>query len=539
MKQKILLITFLFNSLFIHAQLNTDKLFLDSMLNTSSGKFIKTSDNGAAFCGSQIGNQIGGLPQTGHIIKLDDAYNFQWAKSYSKGISSSTFFLEDFVQLTDHGYLALCRITDSISPTTYTVNMAIIRTDSAGGLLYVKTISDSAAPLVNEPVCLTAITDTTFYIGSKAAGSYGNIGICKIDINGSIIKSQYFRIEAGSHTATIQSLIKLYNGQFLITGSDNAGWANARRMNLFCLDDDLNILWNKSYYSQAKYLLTYKVLQDTDSSIWVFGQVQTGSTNPTPLIIKLSQTGNLIWANKYIPSLNFPMDFRTAVKWDNTFLAAGTNGYMLSYIPYILKIDTNGTILNSQTFTHNNQPYHILDLAKQNDSLIMFISSRLPAASTYGKGIAIMDSTLSLPCSNDDMNFTVASDSLTLDSLSYLESVTMISNDITPQFQASSFSLFETPLCSPNSIEESINISEEISLYPNPANSKVTISHHDVIKSGSIKIFNVFGEIIFTESILNEAKKEINLKDIADGIYLVNVFDGTNYYCKKLIVENN
>ena len=92
MKQIILLITFLFNSLFINAQVNMDKLFLDSMLNTSSGKFLKTSDNGVAFCGSQIANQIGGLPQTGHIIKLDDAYNFQWAKSYSKGISSSTFF---------------------------------------------------------------------------------------------------------------------------------------------------------------------------------------------------------------------------------------------------------------------------------------------------------------------------------------------------------------------------------------------------------------------------------------------------------------
>ncbi|MBA3285107.1 MAG: T9SS type A sorting domain-containing protein [Nitrosopumilus sp.] len=524
MKHLVLLIFYLLSASLTRAQLTVDKLFLDSAMNTSSGKFISTFDNGTAFCGSQFGTQPGNLPQTGHIVKLNASYNFQWAKRYSKGISSSTLFLKDFVQLADNGYLALCEIRDSVGPSSYTFSMAVMRTDSTGSLLYIKSISDSTAPFVNEPVSITAITDTTFYIGTNAWGNIGSIGICKINISGTILKSQYFRVENTNHTARLHSIIKLINGQFLITGSDNITWVSAKRMNFLSLDDDLNVVWYKTYYSPNQYIVTNKVLQDSDSSIWVFGQLQISNANPTPLIIKLNQSADLVWANKYTPSLNFPMDFRTAIKWNNSFLAAGTNGYPLSYIPYVLKIDTSGAILSSKTFTHSNLQYFILDLAKQNDSLTMFISSKLSGALIYGRGIAIMDSTFTLPCSNNDMFFTSASNTFTLDSAINITNVSMLSNDITSQYQTSSFSLYEAGLCTTTSIDESLTAKNEISIYPNPFHSSCVfeMNKFDITSALDLFVYDIYGKLVRRE-IIEKGKLIFYRGNLSDGVYLFQI----------------
>ena len=53
----------------------------------------------------------------------------------------------------------------------------------------------------------------------------------------------------------------------------------------------------------------------------------------------------------------------------------------------------------------------------------------------------------------------------------------------------------------------------------------------------NIVILNLLGDKIFEENIFNESKKEINLKNISDGIYFVKVFDGEKQFTKKLIIE--
>ena len=56
---------------------------------------------------------------------------------------------------------------------------------------------------------------------------------------------------------------------------------------------------------------------------------------------------------------------------------------------------------------------------------------------------------------------------------------------------------------------------------------------------GNVEILNILGENVFVDNIFKESQKKINLKDIAEGIYFVKVFDGEKYYCKKIIIEQN
>jgi hypothetical protein len=56
-----------------------------------------------------------------------------------------------------------------------------------------------------------------------------------------------------------------------------------------------------------------------------------------------------------------------------------------------------------------------------------------------------------------------------------------------------------------------------------------------------LSIYLTFGlaEIYSAENISNESKKEITLETISGGVYFLKVFDGEQYYCKKIIIEQN
>src|SRR6185436_3974027 len=70
----------------------------------------------------------------------------------------------------------------------------------------------------------------------------------------------------------------------------------------------------------------------------------------------------------------------------------------------------------------------------------------------------------------------------------------------------------------PTSINN-IELPSALVLFPNPAATHLTIT--------------------FNKNIYHVSKKEINLKTISNGIYLVKLFDGERYYCRKIIVKHN
>ncbi len=80
---------------------------------------------------------------------------------------------------------------------------------------------------------------------------------------------------------------------------------------------------------------------------------------------------------------------------------------------------------------------------------------------------------------------------------------------------------------------------DAIRIFPNPSSGNFTITFPDITNNGSVEIYSVLGERIFSELVSLTSKKEINLNNISRGIYFVKVYDGEKYYCKKIIVEKN
>ena len=72
--------------------------------------------------------------------------------------------------------------------------------------------------------------------------------------------------------------------------------------------------------------------------------------------------------------------------------------------------------------------------------------------------------------------------------------------------------------------------SSKISVYPNPANDKITITGADI---KSVEIANLNGETVLTSTASN-----INISDLASGIYVVKIADNkSNVTTQKLVVE--
>ena len=102
---------------------------------------------------------------------------------------------------------------------------------------------------------------------------------------------------------------------------------------------------------------------------------------------------------------------------------------------------------------------------------------------------------------------------------------------------AGSNDVFLAKLGSSTGIEE--NNSLEWEIFPNPISNHFHIALSTQIINGKIEIFSQLGEKVFSVPIKNEIKMEINLKDIADGVYFLKVFDGEKNYCKKIIVKHD
>ena len=79
-----------------------------------------------------------------------------------------------------------------------------------------------------------------------------------------------------------------------------------------------------------------------------------------------------------------------------------------------------------------------------------------------------------------------------------------------------------------------------LSIYPNPNDGYFTIEFSSLITQDlKVKITNAIGEIVFidnTESYMGEYKKQINLKDYANGIYFLEIETHKGTVNKKIVL---
>ena len=80
-----------------------------------------------------------------------------------------------------------------------------------------------------------------------------------------------------------------------------------------------------------------------------------------------------------------------------------------------------------------------------------------------------------------------------------------------------------------------------MSVFPNPAANDVTIELSEKVKTGTMKITNTLGQIVFEEAFTSDGTtkttKHIDITNYAKGVYSVSIESDGNRSTKKLVVK--
>ncbi len=76
-----------------------------------------------------------------------------------------------------------------------------------------------------------------------------------------------------------------------------------------------------------------------------------------------------------------------------------------------------------------------------------------------------------------------------------------------------------------------------INLFPNPANNHLSIALGSNNKKIEVAIADITGKIVYTTTIVETDKVEVNTNEFAEGIYIVQIQSGEFISTKKLIIK--
>jgi hypothetical protein len=120
-----------------------------------------------------------------------------------------------------------------------------------------------------------------------------------------------------------------------------------------------------------------------------------------------------------------------------------------------------------------------------------------------------------------------------------VSSLHVIGNDILAGTYSSVFRRSISEILSAVEIKEPYEHNSDCVIYPNPARDYFVVQFKAAIKNASVEIYNLMGEKLYMESLVNTIMSKINCKIISPGIYLVRVRDGEKQYCRKLFIEHD
>ena len=79
---------------------------------------------------------------------------------------------------------------------------------------------------------------------------------------------------------------------------------------------------------------------------------------------------------------------------------------------------------------------------------------------------------------------------------------------------------------------------ENINVYPNPANNKITITNNKEIREEAIiSIYQINGQLIMLDKFQNQKLIELDVSNLSNGIYLLKIQTKEGMEVKKLVIK--
>lgn len=516
-KQLILTICILCIYFHVEAQITFQRTY--SILNYSEGYSVQqTTDGGFIIAGTTANEDIYFADSADIFLIKTDAYgDTLWTRTFGGTTNDVGKYVR---QTTDGGYI-IAGFTRNGGIGYY--DALLIKTDANGNLIWNKNYQGS--PLGDAAYCVQQTSDGGYImVGATYDIFYDDLYMVKTDSNGNKVWSKTFYGSGGGNDRG-NFVQQTTDGGFIVCGKLDLG--TQPPMWLFKVDSLGNLLWTKRYGLNGTND-AYQVKQTTDG-----GYILVGITN-TFVLIKTNSTGDTLWTKKLLSSVTgTPQSIQQTT--DQGYIITGYTTFFSAggLDVYLIKTDSIGNIEWAKTFggTYHDQGYEVQQTADGG-----FVIAGLYHEATNHVSVYLIKTDVN---GNSGCNENIASPVWANQWPINTPPVSILSNTgdtaISYPMQTGSGALINT-YCLTVGIDK-MKDNNPLLIMPNPTSGFLKVEFEVELNNGNIELFNILGERVYSETIFRESKKEINLKNISQGIYFVKVFDGEKSYCKKLIVE--
>jgi|GEM_PF-2115185 len=273
-----------------------------------------------------------------------------WSKVYG---GSSTEYFQDICPTSDGGYIA----------TGWTMSYGrgqdvwVVKLDSYGSILWQKAYGTSANEEARTPHSIQQVSDGGYIV---AANSGSDCWMLKLDSAGEV---EWQKKYGGTGTEFIWAVQNTDDGGFIVIGTTftfvSGGGADAW---ILRLDDSGNVIWEKSYGGSGVFEMAFAVNQTFDGGFIVSAYTYAWSTTSyfSAWVLKLYANGEIEWQKAYGGGGERQGDFFNFVSQtsDGSYILTG-NTMSWSPGPYnsydhtnlwAMKLDGSGNVLWSKAY---------------------------------------------------------------------------------------------------------------------------------------------------------------------------------------------
>lgn len=520
---------------------------------TNNTKILQNADGSYIIAGNKSTDGMpGGVIDTSDIflIKINPAGNVLWSKTYGGNGADAI----NKIEKTNDGGFVLIGNTNSFGAGTF--DMYVIKTDSVGDTLWTKAYGQTYYDYGND---IQQTTDGGYIItgyGSNNPGPpYASLYLIKTNSIGDTLWTRIFD-DTISDAAWGSSVKQTSDGGYVVLGTSphmDSILSYHDAAYLLKTDANGNELWSKKYAQNTDDVAVQgiEVFETNDGGYVLSGltvDYSVGDAITNDFLLKTDNSGNTIWSHGY--QIN-------GDSWENflgNVIQTNDGGFAFSYwswvtdtIPFdtvpggahlnihLNKLDSNGVFVWGKSYGKYLEDEYGTYLQQTSDGGYILAGNTdyfsLPISDIY---LIKTDSLGNSGCTEyNDTSIAGYNPNYQINNVVTLQSSGCIVHS-TQTIVSNGIGGPSNDYCLTVSIPEILNPDSEISLFPNPATSTITITTTGT-KIKEIKIMNVLGEIANSQQVTGNSAT-IDISTLDKGIYFVQITEENKKVSNRKIV---
>ena len=485
---------------------------------------INSGEGGFIIGGSQASSASGG----GFLAKLNSSGDTLWTKAIFP-----TNSVQAIAKTDDHGFIISGQAGMGGASNQ---GFGIFKIDSSGTILWNTNIIRSG--YINFSTSVLQAYDRNYIAAGTSQefqfNSYDQFYVTKVDTSGNLLWAKVYQTSGLNYC---NQIIQTHDSCFVLIGSSDYP---SNSTNIIKINSTGNVIWAKNLSSPGNTFIGHSIQETNDQCFIITGwNFQNGLFVFNASLVKIDSTGTLLWGKSFGGNFN---DYGLRIKQtpDNGFLITGYTGSfnLNNWDSYLIKTDSMGSLLWSKTYGGSgNEQCYDMDLSSDSGCIMIGFTSSFGLG--YNDCYIIKTDFIGNSGGCFEFNPQTINDTINIMSNNLFIQVLNEGYQFPVGAFTSNFGDVSVACMGNVGVNDFFTETKNIIIYPNPSTGIFTFSSSYNFANAAIEIYDVHGDCIYSDNIINSNQKKICIDKMVDGIYFVKVSEEEKKYSRKIIIEKD